>query len=77
MVFKRVLVTGGCGFIGSHVVDELLSRGVKVIVYDNLSTGRAEFLRDAAAGLTMVKGDVLDGAALQSAMAGLKKPPSA
>lgn len=36
----RALVTGGCGFIGSHLVDELLKKGYNVIVLDNLSTGR-------------------------------------
>lgn len=37
---KRALVTGGCGFIGSHIVDELLNRGIETYVLDNLSTGR-------------------------------------
>ncbi len=39
---KRILVTGGAGFIGSHVVDLLLERGHEVAVVDNLSTGRRE-----------------------------------
>jgi len=41
---KRVLVTGGAGFIGSHMVDALLDRGDEVVVYDNLSSGKREFL---------------------------------
>jgi UDP-glucose 4-epimerase len=40
----HVLVTGGAGFIGSHLVDRLVSRGDEVTIYDNLSSGRPEFL---------------------------------
>ena len=36
---KKVLVTGGAGFIGSHIVDELLKRKIETHVIDNLSTG--------------------------------------
>ncbi|MGD9672518.1 MAG: NAD-dependent epimerase/dehydratase family protein [Candidatus Nitrosocosmicus sp.] len=39
---RRALVTGGCGFIGSHLVDELLRRGIETYVLDNLSTGKIE-----------------------------------
>jgi UDP-glucose 4-epimerase len=67
-----VLVTGGAGFIGSHVVDELVHRGEKVIVYDNLSSG---FRRHLAAPLQsgqvrLVEGDILDLSSLTSAMEG-------
>lgn len=44
----RILVTGGCGFIGSHLVDALISRGDKVIVVDDLSTGRKKNLNPKA-----------------------------
>jgi len=42
---KQIVVTGGAGFIGSHLVDRLIREGNKVIVLDNLSTGRREFIQ--------------------------------
>jgi UDP-glucose 4-epimerase len=45
----KVLVTGGAGFIGSHVVDALIQQGYQVVVVDNLSTGRLENINPAAA----------------------------
>ncbi|XOA42583.1 MAG: NAD-dependent epimerase/dehydratase family protein [Candidatus Nealsonbacteria bacterium] len=42
MKSKRILVTGGAGFIGSHLVDELIQRSYEVVVIDNLSTGKRE-----------------------------------
>src|SRR3981081_4040521 len=51
------LVTGGAGFIGSHVADELLSRGHKVVVLDDLSGG---FEDNVPSGAVFVKGSILD-----------------
>lgn len=51
-----ILVTGGAGYIGSHTVRELRSRGYDVVVYDNLSTGHIESIGDAL----FVKGDLFD-----------------
>jgi len=68
----KAFVTGGAGFIGSNLVDRLLARGDEVVAYDNLSTGRREFLRDASANprFALVEGDILDGAAMSAAMRG-------
>jgi UDP-glucose 4-epimerase len=54
------LVTGGCGFIGSHLVAALLARGHRVRVLDNLTTGRRENLADLAADVELLVGDVAD-----------------
>jgi len=45
---KKILVTGGAGFIGSHVVDLFVSQGYEVVIIDDLSTGRASNLNPAA-----------------------------
>ncbi|MCX7599754.1 MAG: GDP-mannose 4,6-dehydratase [Armatimonadetes bacterium] len=58
----RTLVTGGAGFIGSHLCEELLARGDEVVALDNFSTGRLENLKAAMArgSFELVEGDVLD-----------------
>jgi len=49
--FRRVLVTGGLGFIGSNMVDHLIANGHEVVVIDNLSTGKAEYANPRLTGL--------------------------
>ena len=58
----NILVTGGAGFIGSHLVDRLLSEGNFVVAYDNLSLGRLENLEEASKNpnFKFVEGDILD-----------------
>lgn len=68
---KNLLVTGGAGFIGSHIVDALLARGAQVVVYDNFCTGQSHFLpTPPPAGLEVIRADVLDRPKLEAAMQG-------
>ncbi len=69
---KRACITGGAGFIGSNLADQLLERGVEVVIIDDLSTGRREFLAGAIAakGVRLIEGDVLDMAVLEDAVEG-------
>lgn len=61
---KTILITGGAGFIGSHTVDLLLQTGVRVIVYDNLSTGKLTNLDLFHPNLEFQPGDILNYPAL-------------
>jgi len=63
----RVLVTGGAGFIGSHLVDALVGRDDEVVVLDDLSTGRAGNIPD---GVTFVRGSVADEDVVTAAVEG-------
>ena len=58
--FKKVLVTGGAGFIGSHLVDALVAAGSDVTVLDNLSTGHLSNLKPIENRITFYKGDIRD-----------------
>ncbi len=57
---KRVLVTGGAGFIGSHLAEKLVNLGALVCVLDNLSTGNIENIRPFADKLNFIEGSVTD-----------------
>lgn len=65
---SRVLITGGAGFIGSHLADRLVDLGHEVIVLDDFSLGREENLAGVIKQIRIVRGSVLDLAALAEAV---------
>ena len=68
----KILVIGGCGFIGSHLVDRLILDGHQISIYDNLSVGKLDFVKQAmTSGLVSIHvGDTLDLNKLNSVMPG-------
>ncbi len=81
MTINRVCVTGGAGFIGSHMVEKLLGEDCKVHIVDNFRTGRTEFLPTDDSGfiyqggslhrdVTLFRGDILDTELLMRAIDG-------
>ena len=69
---RKVFLTGGSGFIGSHVVDMLISQGYSVTVYDNLSNGRREFIQHhfGHPNFRFAEADILDTERLAAEMQG-------
>ena len=59
---QRAFVTGGAGFIGSHIVDRLAQIAANVTIYDNFSTGQEQFISHHAGNpkVRVVRADVLD-----------------
>ena len=72
MIPGNVFITGAAGFIGSNLADALLAKGCRVTGWDNLSTGRMEFLSGALTNplFLLIEGDNLDADGLRSAMRG-------
>ena len=68
---KLCLVTGGAGFIGNHIVRQLLKKNCEVRVLDDISTGRRENLTEVADQIDFVEGDIRDEAAVQRCMKGV------
>jgi UDP-glucose 4-epimerase len=68
---RRFLVTGGAGFIGSHIAEALVQRGDQVRVLDNLCTGHLSNLDAFRDRIEFIEGDVADSAAVAKAVAGV------
>jgi len=64
----RYVVTGGAGFIGSNIVDELVLRGESVVVLDDLSAGKEDNLADARNKISFIKGSINDIEAVRRSM---------
>ncbi len=67
----KYLVTGGAGFIGSHIAEQLVNRGDKVRIYDNLSTGTTENFAHLGDAVEFVEGDLQDADKMSAAVAGV------
>jgi UDP-glucose 4-epimerase len=69
---RRACITGGAGFIGSNLADTLVARGVEVVILDNFSTGRHEFVAELAPAdsVRLLEGDVLNVDIVEDAVAG-------
>ena len=67
---RRIVITGGASFIGSHLAEMLVEAGARVTVADDLSSGRLEHLSAVAARITFLKGDLRAPAFANTAMAG-------
>lgn len=68
---RTFLVTGGAGFIGSHIATALVERGDRVRVLDNLSTGHLDNLAPIADRIELIQGDLLDAQAVSDAVQGV------
>jgi UDP-glucose 4-epimerase len=70
---QKILVTGGAGFIGSHLVDRLVTDGYEVTVFDNLSSGNKKYIESHLdkPDFTFLEGDLLDEPALNKACSGM------
>ena len=68
----KVLITGGAGFIGGHLIDALLKQGAEVRVIDNFATGKRENIERVKGQITFFEGDICDPDAIGRAMDGVE-----
>ncbi len=70
---NKILVTGGAGFIGSHIVDRLMKTECEVVVFDNLSSGKMEFIVDHLnkTNFSLIEGDLLNTDEIDAACNGV------
>ena len=66
----KYLITGGAGFIGSHLAERLISRGDQVVIFDNLSTGSANNLSGIKDRIVFEQGNILDNVVIDRLVAG-------
>lgn len=69
---RRILVTGGAGFIGSHITHKLVELGARVTVLDNLITGKIENIKDCLDRINFIQKDLTDDSALDEALEGIE-----
>ena len=70
----RYLVTGGAGFIGSHIAEALLARNESVRILDDLSTGYQQNLAHLEGEIEFLQGDIRDNALVERAVEGVEVP---
>jgi UDP-glucose 4-epimerase len=72
MNLGKTLITGGAGFIGSHIAEALVAEGVEVRILDNFSSGKRENLKGFGSAIEVIQADICDPAALREAMKGVR-----
>lgn len=70
MNMKKIVVTGGAGFIGSHIVDSILESGMEVVVVDNFSTGKKENIEHILDKIKLFKGNIVNTEFLRKVFTG-------